>query len=111
MVVEFHPILFPLRLNYPADCTYFVFICKETSSNFFFSFVAFPADNTRIKRHLKEITNNNSKKKELYIYNIKLLYTKKRKDLKEKIFLYQNKSINQLFHYYLNLSISNVKFT
>ena len=66
MVVEFHPILFPLRLNYPADCTYFVFICKETSSNFF-SFVAFPADNTRIKRHLKAITNNNSKKGIIYI--------------------------------------------
>ena len=76
MVVEFHPILFPLRLNYPADCTYFVFICKETSSNFFFSFVAFPADNTRIKRHLKAIT-----KKRNYIYIILNYYTPR----KEKI--------------------------
>ena len=85
MVVEFHPILFPLRLNYPADCTYFVLFVRRLVV-IFFSFVAFPADNTRIKRHLKAITNNNSKK-ELYIYNIKLLYTKKRKDLKEKIFI------------------------
>lgn len=81
MVVEFHPISFPLRLNYPADCTYFVFICKETCSNFFFLLSLFPADNTRIKRHLKAITNNNSKKKELYIYIILNYYTPR----KEKI--------------------------